>query len=49
MPGPFAPDRLLALEVVPGALDGAHGLLRVGAPRRPARRAAAAPAVARAA
>ncbi len=28
MPGPFEPHRLLALELTPGALDGAHGLLR---------------------
>ncbi len=49
MPGPYEPARLLALELSPGALDGAHGVIRVGAPRRPARRAAAAPAVAHAA
>jgi predicted N-acetyltransferase YhbS len=49
MPGPYEPNRLLALDLVPGALDGAQGLVRVGAPRRPARRAAAAPAAARAA
>jgi predicted N-acetyltransferase YhbS len=49
MPGPYEPDRLLALELAAGALDGAHGPIRVGAPRRPARRAAAAPAVAHAA
>jgi predicted N-acetyltransferase YhbS len=49
MPGPYAPERLLALELVPGALDRAHGVIRVGAPRRAARRAAAAPAVAHAA
>jgi predicted N-acetyltransferase YhbS len=49
MPGPYEPARLLALELAPGALDGAHGLVRVGAPRRPARRASAAPAVAHAA
>jgi predicted N-acetyltransferase YhbS len=28
MPGPFERHRLLALELVPGALDGARGLLR---------------------
>ena len=28
MPGPFERDRLLALELVPGALKGARGLLR---------------------
>ena len=49
MPGPYDPARLLALELIPGALDGAHGLVRVGAQRRPARRPAAAPAVAHAA
>ena len=27
-PGPFERHRLLALELVPGALDGARGLLR---------------------
>ena len=33
MPGPFERHRLLALELVPGALDGARGLLRpVGEP-----------------
>jgi predicted N-acetyltransferase YhbS len=49
MPGAYQPDRLLALELAPGALDRAHGVIRVGAPRRAARRAAAAPAVAHAA
>ena len=34
MPGPFERHRLLALELVPGALKGARGLLR--APTRPA-------------
>lgn len=28
MPGVFARERLLARELVPGALDGAHGLIR---------------------
>ena len=28
MPGPFEKHRLLALELVPGALDGASGLIR---------------------
>ncbi len=28
LPGPFEHHRLLALELVPGALDGANGLLR---------------------
>jgi predicted N-acetyltransferase YhbS len=27
MPGPFEPARLLARELVPGALDGARGLI----------------------
>ncbi len=27
MPGPYEPERLLALELVPGALDGAHGVI----------------------
>jgi predicted N-acetyltransferase YhbS len=27
MPGPFEPHRLLALELAPGALDGARGLI----------------------
>ena len=33
MPGPFERHRLLALELVSGALEGARGLLR--APSRP--------------
>jgi predicted N-acetyltransferase YhbS len=37
MPGPFERHRLLAVELVPGALKGARGLLR--APNRPAPRA----------
>jgi predicted N-acetyltransferase YhbS len=36
MPGPFERHRLLALELVPGALKGARGLLR--APNQPASR-----------
>ena len=28
MPGPYEKHRLLALELEPGALDGAHGLIR---------------------
>jgi len=28
MPGPFEKHRLLALELVPGALDGVHGVVR---------------------
>jgi predicted N-acetyltransferase YhbS len=34
MPGPYEPHRLLALELVPGALAGARGL--IGATGRPA-------------
>jgi predicted N-acetyltransferase YhbS len=49
MPGPYEADRLLALELAPGALDRANGVIRVGAPRRAARRAAAAAVVAHAA
>jgi predicted N-acetyltransferase YhbS len=37
MPGPYAQDRLLALELAPGALDGATGLLRAPTPARPTR------------
>jgi hypothetical protein len=32
MPGPFERQRLLGLELVPGALDGARGLLRAAGP-----------------
>jgi predicted N-acetyltransferase YhbS len=35
MPGPYDPHRLLALELAPGALDGAHGT--ISAPRVPER------------
>jgi hypothetical protein len=28
MPGPYEPHRFLALELIPGALDGAEGVLR---------------------
>jgi predicted N-acetyltransferase YhbS len=28
MPGPYEPRRFLALELLPGTLDGAHGVLR---------------------
>ncbi|OAS16844.1 GNAT family N-acetyltransferase [Methylobacterium platani] len=28
LPGPFAPERFLALDLVPGALDGAAGMVR---------------------
>jgi len=37
MPGPYERDRLLALELRSGALDGARGLIRAPAPRRPVR------------
>ena len=40
MPGAYERDRLLALALVPGALDGARGLIRAG--DAPARRRAAA-------
>jgi predicted N-acetyltransferase YhbS len=36
LPGPYEPNRLLALELTPGALDGAHGL--VAATGEPARK-----------
>ena len=49
MPGPYEPARLLALELAPAALDGAQGVVRAGAPRRPVRRSAAVPAVVNAA
>jgi predicted N-acetyltransferase YhbS len=43
MPGPFERPRLLGLELAPGALDGARGLLRAaGRPLRPAIAASAA-------
>ena len=43
MPGPFERQRLLGLELVPGALDGARGLLRAsGGPLKPAIAASAA-------
>ncbi|KMO38610.1 GCN5 family acetyltransferase [Methylobacterium tarhaniae] len=28
LPGPYAPERFLALDLVPGALDGANGMVR---------------------
>jgi predicted N-acetyltransferase YhbS len=31
MPGPFEPHRLLALELLPGALNGAHGTIAAAA------------------
>jgi predicted N-acetyltransferase YhbS len=49
MPGSCEPERLLALELAGGALDGARGTIRVGGPRRAARRVAAEPAARRAA
>ena len=42
MAGLGEPGRLLGLELASGALDGAHGSIRVGEARRPARRAGAA-------
>src|SRR6185312_1179015 len=43
MPGPFQRQRLLGLELVPGALDGVRGLLRAaGRPLQPAIAASAA-------
>jgi predicted N-acetyltransferase YhbS len=35
LPGPFQPERLLGLELVPGALDGARGLVRATGQRVP--------------
>ena len=34
MPGPYEHERLLACELVPGALKGAHGLIAVNRPPR---------------
>ena len=43
MPGPYERHRFLALELVPGALDGAHGTLKAtGRKAKPIRVAAAA-------
>lgn len=36
LPGPYEADRLLACELQPGALEGAHGL--IAAPRPPGKR-----------
>jgi len=33
MPGPYEKHRLLALELEPGALDGAHGVIRAAGRR----------------
>jgi predicted N-acetyltransferase YhbS len=49
MPGAYEPARLLGVELMAGALDGAHGAVRAAVRRRPASRAAAPVAVARAA
>jgi predicted N-acetyltransferase YhbS len=49
MPGAYEPARLLGLELTAGALDGAVGLVRAGARRRPVARAAKTLAVALAA
>jgi len=35
MPAPFERDRLLALELIPGSLNGARGLLRAPSERMP--------------
>jgi predicted N-acetyltransferase YhbS len=35
LPGPYEPARLLALELVPGELDGASGLIRATGPLVP--------------
>jgi predicted N-acetyltransferase YhbS len=35
MPGPYEPHRLLACELRPGALAGAHGLIRATGARLP--------------
>jgi predicted N-acetyltransferase YhbS len=49
MPGAYEPARLLGLELMTGALDGAVGLIRAGVRRRPAARAAKTIVVAQAA
>ena len=36
MPGPYEPERLLGLELVPGALDGAKGMIRATGDKIPA-------------
>ncbi|MBX3582135.1 MAG: N-acetyltransferase [Rhizobiaceae bacterium] len=40
MPGPYERDRFLALELVPGALDGARGVLKAAGRKQRAVRAA---------
>jgi predicted N-acetyltransferase YhbS len=35
MPGPFERERLLACELIPGALEGARGTIAVHRPSRP--------------
>jgi predicted N-acetyltransferase YhbS len=35
MPGPYEPERLLGLELHPGALDGARGLIGASGQREP--------------
>jgi hypothetical protein len=42
MPGPYERHRLLALELVPGALDGATGVLKAIGRRAKAARVSAA-------
>lgn len=41
MPGPYETRRLLALELVPGALEGADGIIRATGRRKPGGRIAA--------
>jgi predicted N-acetyltransferase YhbS len=44
LPGAYAPERLLAIELAPGVLDGAHGLVSAtGRPRPKLRTLIAAP------
>jgi predicted N-acetyltransferase YhbS len=40
MPGPYEAHRLLALELTPGALDGAHGTIAAAGTAEPLARAA---------
>jgi predicted N-acetyltransferase YhbS len=47
LPGPYERNRLLALELAPGALDGAHGLIRATGRRAPRPEVAARTAVPR--
>ena len=48
LPGPFAPERLLGLELTPGALDGAQGMvIATGSRALPPRSAFSAPRAAK--